>query len=499
MRSFWNKLHAIGDILHLPEIPNWLLGLMVLVMILRVPSFFEPNYYGDEMIYLTLGQGVRQGVTLYKDLHDNKPPLLYLTAAAAGNIFWFKVILAFWSIVTIYYFFKLAEKLFKGRDKTVKLATLVFGLLTTLPLMEGNTVNAELFMILPSITALLILLSEGLNTKKIFFAGFLFGIAALFKIPALFELPVIVVYWLLTDTKNWKRVLLSSIVLALGFAAPIFLTIVWYFAQGAVPEYIKAAFLQNVGYLSSFRPDDIQKPFLVRNLPLLIRASIVFLGVLVLFIKRQKLSKNFILLTTWTLFTLFAITLSERPYPHYFVQTLAPFSFLIAMFFSEDRIDQVLVIFPITISLFVPVFYKFYFYPTTAYYSRFASFASGKITKAQYFTGFASTTNRNYKISEFIVQSSHPKDKIFMWDPDSAAIYAMSRRLPPTKFTVPYHVDDFSSKEEVAKQIIANPPKFIILTSQYPYTELNLLIRQRYLLIQQIDNASIYTRIDLAR
>ena len=109
MKSFWQKLHKIGDILHLPDMPNWLVGILALVIILRIPSFFEPYYYGDEMIYVTLGQGVRQGVTLYKDIYDNKPPLLYLTAALAGDLFWFKAILAFWSLVTIFIFYKLSS------------------------------------------------------------------------------------------------------------------------------------------------------------------------------------------------------------------------------------------------------------------------------------------------------------------------------------------------------------------------------------------------------
>jgi MFS superfamily sulfate permease-like transporter len=92
MKSLWHKIHVLSDKLHMPNLPNWLLGILALIFILRIPSFFEPYYYGDEMVYLTLGQGVRQGLTLYKDIHDNKPPLLYLTAAVAGNLFWFKVI-----------------------------------------------------------------------------------------------------------------------------------------------------------------------------------------------------------------------------------------------------------------------------------------------------------------------------------------------------------------------------------------------------------------------
>src|SRR5688572_917938 len=207
MKSFWQKLHKIGDILHLPDMPNWLVGVLTLVLILRIPSFFEPYYYGDEMIYVTLGQGIRQGLSLYTGIFDNKPPLLYLTAAIAGNLFWFKAILAFWSLATVFVFYKFSKLLFnfptlKASDKErdietlSKVATIIFALLITIPLLEGNTVNAELFMIGPNILAFLLLLGKNLTSKKIFFAGFLFGMSTLFKVPALFDLPVIVFFWL---------------------------------------------------------------------------------------------------------------------------------------------------------------------------------------------------------------------------------------------------------------------------------------------------------------
>ncbi len=499
MRLLWNKLHKLGDILHLPDMPNWLLFGMVFIMLLRIPSFFEPYYYGDEMIYLTMGQGVQQGVTLYKDLHDNKPPLLYLTAAIASNLFWFKAILAFWSLVTVYYFYRLSEKIFKGKDKPVKISTLVFAVLTTIPLLEGNTVNAELFMIGPSIIAFLILLDENLKISKVFWAGFLFGIATLFKVPAVFEVPVIVIYWLTTDLKNWRKTIKNVFVLGLGVLAPIAVSIIYYLLAGAGPEYVKAAFLQNVGYLSSFRPDDAQKSFFAKNAPLITRAMIVVLGSLILFIKRAKLSKRFIFLCLWVIFALFAVTLSERPYPHYLIQNVAPMAILMAMFFTEETFDQVLVIIPLVLSFLVPVYYRFYFYPTSSYYLRFVDFAADKITKTQYFQSFSASTNRNYEIAEFIANSSHPKDKVFMWDPDSAAVYALSKRLPPIKYTVPYHVADFSNRSDTANAVMENPPKFIVMVSGHPLPEIENFLRKRYLLINQIGNANIYSRLDLVR
>jgi hypothetical protein len=483
----------------MPSLPNWLVGILALVFILRIPSFFEPYYYGDEMVYLTLGQGVRQGLTLYKDIHDNKPPLLYLTAAVSDNLFWFKVILAFWNIVTIVVFYKLAKLLFEKNQKAQKLATLLFGLLTTLPLLEGLTVNSEVFMIVFTILAFLILLKENVKSRGVFLAGILFGLGTLYKIPAAFDAPVIVLYWLITTGfSNWKKIFKETLILLAGFAVPIIITFVWYFFKGALPEYIKAAFLQNVGYLSSFRPGDVQKSFLVRNAPLLTRGLVVLIGSAILFIFRHKLSKKFILFSLWTLFALFAITLSERPYPHYIIQVIAPISLLLATFFSERSLEQSFTVIPLALAFFVPVYYKFWIYPTTSYYSRFINFAIHRETKAEYFNGFSGTTNRNYEIAQFLVTSSRPSDRVFMWGPDSAAVYALSKRLPPIKYVVDYHILDYSTKVQEAKNIAINPPKFIILTRDNPYLELGSFIKSKYILVNTIGNADIYARLDFA-
>lgn len=497
MKFLWQKLHRIGDILHLPELPNWMCGLLFLILILRIPSFFEPYYYGDEMIYLTLGEGVRQGATLYKDVHDNKPPLLYLTAALAGNLFWFKAILAFWSMATIFAFFKLSELLFPKRKKIQRISTVIFAVLTTIPLLEGNIVNSELFMIGLGILAFVLLLKGGLNKNKVFLSGLLFGVATLFKVPAMFDLPVIIVYWLVTDTKNWKTTFKNSLVLISGFLLPILATMAWYFTKGVFSEYLVAAFLQNVGYLSTFRPDDIQKPFLLKNFPLILRAVIVVSGLGGVYFFRNKLSKQFILLTIWMLFALFAITLSERPYPHYLIQAIAPLAMFMAMLITERTIEQVLVIFPITLFLIAPVYYKFYIYPTTGYYLRFLNFATQKVDKETYFANFSSTVNRNYKIAEFLANSSIRTDRVFMWDPDSSVVYALSRRLPPIKYVADYHINDFSSIDKLVDELESKNPKFIILTSNHPLPEITPLIKRRYVLIHQIENADIYSRLNL--
>ncbi len=476
--------------------PVWLFILLIVVFILRIPSFFEPYSYGDEMIYLTLGEAIRQGIPLYKGVHDNKPPLLYVLAAISGRLFWFKAILAIWHLVTVFIFWKLSEILFPKSVKAQKIATIIFALLTTLPLLEGNIANAEIFMVGPTILAFYLLLSKKLTRKNLFASGALFAVSTLFKVPAAFDVPAIIFLWLFMEKeltrKSLQTVASRTFYLAVGFLSPIVLTFIWYSLRGALGEYISAAFLQNVGYLSSWRPTDVQKPFLVRNLPLLIRAFVVVFGVGTLYKYRKKLSFEFIFGTTWLLLTLFAVALSERPYPHYLIQSVPPISILLSILVTRQTKEQVIAIIPLTLAFFVPVYFKFWYYPTVPYYTKFIRFVGGGLSREEYFSTFGSHVPRNYKIADFVLAATKPNEKIFVWG-ESSPIYALSKRLPPGKYVAEYHIKDFSTGEETAKVLAKDPPSLIIiLPDSHPFPELLEFLHKNYGPVETIDGAEIW-------
>ena len=447
------------------------------------------------MIYLTLGDAIRKGVPLYSQIHDNKPPLLYLMAAISGSLFVFKAVLALWHIITVFIFWKLAEALYPKNKKFQIAATSVFALLTTIPLLEGNIVNAELFMIGPIILSFYILLTKKLSFKTLFVSGMVFSVGALFKIPAIFDIPTIVVLWIVSLKKFSKESLLgilkNTLFLSLGVLTPILATCFWFFLNGALSEYIKAAFLQNVGYLSTWRPSDVQKPFLIKNAPLLIRSGIVFIGVLVLFLKRNLLSKEFIFSTLWLLFSLFAVTLSERPYPHYLIQSVGPISLLVGTLFAMQNFEQLLAIIPLSLASFVPYYYHFWHYPTFSYYSKFVRFIDKNTSKDEYLKTFGQYTQRNYKIASFIVSNTKPSEKIFVWG-DTSTIYALSKRLPPIKFVADYHIKDFANKELLFSQMSNNLPSYIIILPEAEkLEELDAIIKNNYAPIENIEGATI--------
>lgn len=195
----------------------WLVWLLILVIFLRLPSLFEPFTYGDEGVYLTLGQALRRGLIWYRDIHDNKPPMLYLLAALAGDFVTYRLILFIWSLITIFVFYKLSQLLFPKNQRAVIVSTTGFAILSSLHTFEGNIANAENFMLLPIITGFFVILKSidktVINHKFVknfgiwFLVGVLFSLATLFKVPAAFDFATALVFILLTfdiSKKNYQ-------------------------------------------------------------------------------------------------------------------------------------------------------------------------------------------------------------------------------------------------------------------------------------------------------
>lgn len=485
--SFLDRIHA----------PVWMVGILALVFLLRLPSLFEPYYYGDEMIYLNLGEAIKRGMVLYRDIHDNKPPLLYFTAALAGNVFWFRAILVAWSLGAVFVFWRLARNLFSKEHTLVKISTLIFAIFSTIPLLEGQIANAENFMIGTTVLAMWILFRFKNNFLNVFTIGVLLSLSTLFKIPAAFDILAIVFIWFALTRLNKKSIfgLAKNILyLSAGFFIPILITIFYYFLRGALNEYLVGAFLQNIGYLSTWRPDAVVEPFLVRNGPLVLRFGIMSSTLLLLYVYKKRLTKEFIFCSAWLVVGLFAATLSERPYPHYMLQIVPPASLLLGMLISRKTIEQSLAILPLSLVFIATVYFKFWYYPTFSYYQRFIGFATEQISKEEYFNSFDPGTTRNYKLAEFLLSSSRKDDKVFVWG-DSPTIYALAHRLPPIKYVATYHVNDFSSREETVAELQKNLPLYIVLLpNSEEFSQLYPLINTNYYLVHETDGARIYKK-----
>ena len=156
---------------------------------------------------------------------------------------------------------------------------------------------------------------------------------------------------------------------------------------------------------------------------------------------------------------------------------------------------QLLVLVPLTLFAIVPVYYQFWYYSTTNYYSRFLNYALKVDSKQKYFQNFNGNLNRDYQIADYIGKTTNPDDSVFVWE-DSSAIYALSRRLPPLKFVAGYHIKDFATPEEITTKLLENPPKLIILLPEASnYLDLYPLLSKNYLLINEISGSQIWRKL----
>lgn len=454
----------------------------ILFLLLRLPSLFEPYWYGDEGIYLTLGQAIRHGLTPFLQIHDNKPPTLYYLAALSQTVFGFRLLLLLVMIPTIYFFNQLAKKFLSPR--LAKFSTLLFLILSSIPLIEGNIANAEVFMLLPTILAFLIFFTSQ-KYISLLLSGLLLGFAFTIKVPVAVEFAFLCLWLIIFQKSKIKNLLIFS----LSFVTPILLYLIYFALKGALQPFLFAALLQNFGYVSSWATGTQQSSvasggLVGRGVLLLIAWALSFF---LYFGKR--ISKNLLFISAWFFAALFGALLSGRPYPHYLIEVLPPLC-IILFFFSKAKywVASTIVIF--IFSLFQ---YKFYFYPVFSYYQNFYSYAIGVKKLDNYRQFFGQEMPQTYQIASKIKSETLPGDRIYVWG-DQSFIYPLSDRLPSTKYIVSYHVADFNGYDLTLSELKAITPKIIVYysMSNRPFFGLDKFIADYYALIDQIGTAYIF-------
>lgn len=479
---------------------RFFLFLSAIFILLRLPSLFEPYWYGDEGIYLVLGQAIRKGWVLYSQIHDNKPPTLYFLAAISQTVFGFRLLLALWMIPTIYVFHRLADTFLNIR--LTRIATILFLIITSIPLLEGSIANAEVFMLLPTLWAALILLRHQ-NNLSLIFSGLLLGFAFTIKIPVFIEFAFLAMWLVFVSADfNIKKInIISSLqkvlIFSLSFIFPIVLYLIYFSLKGAFDEFMFAALFQNFGYLSSWSTSTQSSSLGSGGLFTRVLILGLFWIILLFLVFRKKISHQFSFIAFWFSATIFGSLMSARPYPHYLLQTIPPFVLLLFFLFKKPTS---LLSRNITLILFVLfgyffIHYKFYVYPVFSYYSNFYSHVTN-LNSDTYRNYFGSDVSTSYQVSQYVQQHTNPNDKIFVWG-DNPSIYALADRLPVGKYTVAYHVADFNQYDSIYNQLKINYPPYIIsyFQSNHPYPDLDIFLSRYYRPVQTYGQIIIYQRL----
>lgn len=494
MKLFW-KLDAHARKM-LP-----LLALLTVVLFLRIPNFSEPYWYGDEGIYLTVGNALQDGERLYAEIIDHKTPLIYYFAAI-GSQTQFRLLLLGWMLVTSSLFYTIVQKITRSGTATV-LSTLAFIIMTSVPWFEGHIPNGELFVmgfVLAAVWALshskffraLDSSDESLAFPRtdlgwLVASGLLFGLAILTKVPAVLDAVAWLSlgwFWLvsqvMTNKKGWQsiwsklpQVTPHLVALGVGILAPIVLSALYFMARGSGQAYLDFGLLYNFRYAGTWQPFEAAWLQVLFSLP----AKLAILTVVVLGLSAcaQKISAWLQVALTWFVLALIAATLSNRPYPHYFLQVMPPLGLLLSLAISAwsrwwqtkqpiafKKSLQATVALVLAGGIFgwVVAVLGTGLYPVQSYYSNFYRVVTGQMDQNTYRTQFNHLMADNYMAAEIIAESG--QNEVFIWG-TNPMLYALSGTQPTGRFTVSFHIHDFNAYEETFQDLVEAEPELVVV------------------------------------
>lgn len=487
------------------------LFLSVIFFLLRFPSLFEPNWYGDEGIYQAIGRALRAGKVLYAGTWDNKPPTIYyIYAFFDANQFQIRLFALGIGVLSLIAFFYLSQKLLADK-KAALLATGMFIFLFATPVLEGNITNAENLMLLPSIVALLffyrysqrflepLVLSRRFNDgqKKLLGIGVILGLSFTIKIVAVFDVGTILILLLCIlvpkDIRHlfraWKPVatqyVAAAFPLLVGFILPIGVYGIYFLLTGTFSSFYTAVFTGNVNYVG------YQNTFIIPQGLLVLRTLLLGIAIIFILLNRKKLTFETQVLLTWGAFSLYSTFFSNRPYPHYLI-LLIPTVCLFAGYIYKRRSVPLTISAVIFIACIISYFQVSWAKNPLTYYTNFISFVTQQKTVEQYQSYFDGNVPRDYAVADYIKRISKPEENVFIWG-NSAQIYVLAHKVPPGKYTVAYHIAyNKQATEETNNALSVVKPEFVVILpdeKEKPFS----LANYRY--VMTIKDTAIYERI----
>ncbi|MBI2034440.1 MAG: glycosyltransferase family 39 protein [Candidatus Levybacteria bacterium] len=441
----------------------FLLAVCFFFFLFRLPSLIEPYWYGDEGIYQVVGSALKDGRVLYRDIWDNKPPLLYVMHAIFGpdqySVRLVSLLFGMGAVIAIFY---LAKQLFKDCAKQFQISvisTALFAFLFSIPFLEGNIANAENFMLLPIIIAALLIIS-----RFYFLAGFILGIALLFKIVAVFDIAAFVTFITISKTLVAKQNKGFAVVSLLsGSALPFVGAVIYFWMQNALGTFFEATFFQNVSYVG------YKNKFFISQGLLITKTILLSLAVGAVVLKRKILSEPVIFVFLWLFFSLFNAFFSQRPYTHYVIVLLPSLSLAagIIFFLKKNRNIKIIIV-AIAFIITIVQFKLTHPQKMLAYYQNFIEFITHEKSVEEYLGFFDSNTPRDYFVSYYLRTHTKKEDAVFIWG-NSAQIYTLADKLPPGKYTVAYHISNKSARSETEQSMMVKKPRYVVVLPDSPF------------------------------
>lgn len=339
--------------------------LLTVSVLTRLPSLFVRVIDADEAVYANTARGILKGLVLYRDVIDQKPPLIYyLYALFFGMINDLRFvhaisILVVWLTAIVVY--RLVARCFDRHSGAVA-GILYAAFVSTV----GYASNAEIFMNLPLVLGIWLFFAKPQRVYMLVFAGIFVGIASLIKQQAFVAmlplcLMIVVTRFRLVIASEARRSRCKTVkrdcfgakaprndnvvvglcelgALLAGAAMPFALVLFYFWKLDTVHDFIRWSYVYNMRYIA---PESglvvvIGKAALVAVLPTLILWWYALKRVGELRAGGQERDRGAIVFgLLWLGASVYAVALGQRFYTHYFVQLIPPLVFLAAQPIAE--------------------------------------------------------------------------------------------------------------------------------------------------------------------
>jgi len=321
-----------------------LAGIILFIAAIRIPLLGIP-FERDEGEYAYIAWRSGFGELPYRDWIDQKPPGIFwayqlalqlpLDAVRAVHLLGLIVVAA--AACAVYF---LACRLTKPFWALV--CAILFGCLSTDPLVQGTAANTELFLSLPLLLALLATLSVATENRRLvllaLLAGGLTGIAMAFKQIAIFYWPLLIIsHWLFAArAERLRKTLIFAAGSAAGLTAIWILIAGWFAMHHGLNDFIYNVFTHNLEYIQVI-PWATRLGYCRHTLQSLAGSQALiwlFAGAALIALWKTKRKRYLWFLAGWLLAGLAGTSASGYYFPHYF-QPLIPVLCLAAALGAE--------------------------------------------------------------------------------------------------------------------------------------------------------------------
>ncbi len=454
-----------------------LLLLLCLIPIVLYLPFLGAPFERDEGVYATIAQGVLDGKVPYRDLFDNKPPLVYGWYAVSFLLFGESVVAP--RIVAAVFLSLTAVALFNQAKLVLPrpaawIGAFLFALSTGLPWVALHA-NTEAYMLLPLVSSLLFFtigVKHG-GARWFFISGLFAGMAIMTKQVALWNLLALatlaVIYHRRSAATVWQAVkptawlmggaTLTVGVIALPFAINGALDDLLYANVGYNWVYMgfisNAERLANLGYGMLF--------FCAIAAPLVAGA----LAGLVVIWKRRASVTDYMLLA-WGAASAIGVASGGRFFPHYFLHLMPALAVLTGVLVYErffkghhaalSKPAVAIATFVIVASLGTTT--VLYLAPTQA---------EERVTPSVFHQKEWEASSE--ELGQYLKARTGPDDAIFNYGRESQ-VYFYADRQP----AIPYFYDwaiqyEAVPMDEVLAQLRETRPAYIVDSLQWPIFE----------------------------